>query len=120
MKHPNTQIQKRQDEFLQNCPDGEREYHARIFRIGNASIHYQNLAFSSTFDDEKLKIYYLEWLEGLPVNIRTAMEKKGFDNCKTMLPFTRYINERGNDIGMDAWMKEHISEEDYKYYKGDR
>ena len=33
-----------------------------------------------------------------------------------MVPFTRYVNER-TDIGMDEWMKDHLSSEDYKNYK---
>jgi hypothetical protein len=44
------------------------------------------------------------------------MEEKGFEYCKNVLPFTRYVNER-SDIGMDDWMKEHLSEDDYKMYK---
>jgi len=44
------------------------------------------------------------------------MKKQGFEACKSTLPFTRYVNER-RDIGMDEWMKQHLSEEDYKTYK---
>lgn len=36
---------------------------------------------------------------------------------KNMIPFIQYVNER-NDIGMDAWMRENLSEEDYAYYCG--
>lgn len=44
------------------------------------------------------------------------MRRLGFEGCKTMVPFTRYVNER-TDIGMDEWMKDHLSSEDYKNYK---
>ena len=61
MKHPNPLIQKKQDEFLNNWPDGEREYHARIFRIGNASIHYPLgkpfFIFSATHKAEYLSLF---------------------------------------------------------------
>ena len=114
MKHPNPKIQKKQDDFLTKCPENEREVHARIFRLGNATIYYHQLAAAT--NDETLQLYFQEWLEELPVHIRMDMEKKGLENCKSMLPFTRYVNER-SDIGMDEWMKEHLSEEDYTYYK---
>ncbi len=37
MKHPDPKIQKKQEEFLKNCPPKDREFHARLFRIGNTS-----------------------------------------------------------------------------------
>lgn len=43
------------------------------------------------------------------------MKQQGLAICKTALPFLRYVNER-EGIGMDEWMKEHLSEEDYEYY----
>jgi protoporphyrinogen oxidase len=51
----------------------------------------------------------------LPANIKKDMKLKGFEACKMMLPFTRYVNER-QDIGMGEWMKHHLSAEDYEYY----
>ena len=114
MKHPNPKIQKNQDDFLEKCPENEREFHARIFRIGNATIYYHRLADCA--NDTTLRLYFREWLEGLPVHIREDMERKRWEKCKTMLPFTRYVNECSN-IGMDEWMKEHLCEEDFAYYK---
>jgi hypothetical protein len=61
-------------------------------------------------------LYFDEWLCGLQENIKDIMRSKGFEGCKTILPFTRYVNER-NDVGMDEWMKENLSDEDYKAYK---
>lgn len=43
------------------------------------------------------------------------MKEKGIDYCRNAMPFTRYVNER-NDRGFRDWMKEHLSEEDYRYY----
>ena len=34
----------------------------------------------------------------------------------SILPFTRYINDR-NDIGMDEWMRNHLTDADYSAYK---
>ena len=44
------------------------------------------------------------------------MKILGFEACRTMLPFTRYVNER-NDIGMRDWMKEHLSSSDFNYWQ---
>jgi len=113
MQHPDKKIQKKQADFLSQCPESEREYHASIFRTGNAAIIYHQLANQN--NDTVLKSYYEEWLEGLPSGIKEEMKKLGFEKCKSILSFTRYVNER-NDIGMDEWMKEHLSEKDYAEY----
>lgn len=114
MKHPNPDKQKSQDEFLKKCTNEEREFHARLFRIGNTLYAYhQNTA---AVKDKDLLFYYKEWLQGLPPHISEDMKKQGFDNCKTMLPFTRYVNER-LDYGLTDWMEDHLSEEDFKYYQ---
>lgn len=113
MKHPNTECQKKQEEFLKNCPEEEREFHARLFRYGNAAYAYHQQACST--NEKRQREYYEEWLQGLTPDIATDMKKKGFEQCKKMLPFTRYVNER-NDYGMRDWMLEHLSEEDYSYY----
>lgn len=113
MKHPNIDIQKRQIQFLENCSADERPFHAQLFRIGNAAYHYHQMANTNEEISEK---YFFEWLVGLPSGIQKDMEKKGFEACKSILSFTRYVNER-RDIGMDEWMKEHISKEDYAAFK---
>lgn len=113
MLHPDVECQKTQEKFLSQCSESDREFHAPIFRIGNAAYIYHRLSFET---DEKLLVsYYREWLEGLPSGIREDMKKKGFEECKTMFSFTRYVNER-NDIGKDEWMKQHLSESDYQTY----
>jgi hypothetical protein len=112
MKHPLKKCQKSQAEFLSKCPPEERAMHEYIFRVGNATYIYHQLA-DKEVDEKTQRKYYEEWLEGLPKNISKDMQKKGFKICKTNLSFTRYINER-TDVGMDEWMRNHISEEDYK------
>lgn len=114
MKHPNPKCQRKQEEFLKNCPEEEREEHARFFRYGNAAYIYHQLA-DEPKNKDSLKLYYEEWLQGLPPKIAKEMKAKGFEYCKTSMPFTRYVNER-TDNGMRDWMKEHLSEEDYNYY----
>lgn len=114
MKHPDPKYQKNQEDFLKQCPEEQKEFHERFFRIGNAAFVYHQHATS--VPDQVAGKYFQEWLEGLPDNIRRDMQKKGFEACKTMLPFTRYVNER-TDIGMDEWMKMHLSNEDYAAWR---
>ena len=117
MEHPNEQQRKYQAKFLIECPAEWKEFHERIFRIGNAGYIYHQLAFETS--EKTSEEYYDEWLEGLPDNIRESMKKRGFEENKYSLPFTRYVNER-NDVGMKEWMKEHLSEADYQYYISDK
>jgi hypothetical protein len=108
VKHPNQDIQKNQEQFLNSCPAEEKEFHSRLFRIGNAAYCYYQLAGSDEIPEE----YFTEWLDGLPEPIRLDMKKKGFAACKSILPFTRYVNER-RDVGMNEWMRGNLSNEDY-------
>ncbi len=111
MKHPNPQINEYQRQFLEKCNPEIKDFHERLFRVGNATFVYHQKAYSK----EIPKQYFNEWLEGLPEPIRTDMEKRGFEGCKTVLSFTRYVNER-RDVGMNKWMKEHLSVEDFEYW----
>jgi len=109
MKHPEEKYNKNQAKYLEKCSPEQREFHAQLFRIGNATYRYHQLATESEPTEE----YYFEWLQGLPENIRKDMKERGFEGCKNILSFTRYVNER-NDIGMDEYLKENLSPEDFK------
>ena len=115
MKHPDPKCQENQEEFLRNCPPEEREFHARNFRYGNAAYIYHQQA-NVPKNKDSLKLYYEEWLRGLPPQIAADMKEYGLEKCKTMLSFTRYVNER-TDVGFDDWMRENLSEDDYAYFK---
>tara|TARA_B100000953_G_scaffold22807_1_gene18826 strand:- start:6 stop:377 length:372 start_codon:yes stop_codon:yes gene_type:complete len=112
MKHPNKKQQEAQANFLENLPEEEREEHARLFRFGNVSFRYHQRAEQM----EPTETDFNEWLTGLPEPIRSDMQKRGFEACKGVISFTRYVMEK-NDIGMDKWMENNLSYEDYKEYK---
>ena len=112
MEHPLEKYRISQKKFLESCPPEERDWHAQFFRIGNATFSYHQLAANS----EPTIEYFKEWLEGLPENIRKDMEEKGFEECKSVLPFTRYVNER-NDVGLDQFLKENLTIQDYEAHK---
>lgn len=111
MEHPNKEIQANQKEFLSKLDEAQRAEHARLFRVGNATYRYHR----SAEQHEPTEIDYREWLEGLPELIRKDMGKKGFDKCKGILSFTRYVNEK-NDVGMDEWMRQNLNKEDFEFY----
>lgn len=110
MKHPNPIIQKRQRDLLLQCPVDEREYFETFLRIGNACYVYNQLAYDTS--PAFLEMCYHEWLEILQPKIREAMEEFGFDYCKNMFPFTRYVNEC-KDVGLKEWLKQHLSAKDF-------
>jgi len=111
MDHPIEEQNKIQKAFLEKLPSKDRPYHKKLFSIGNASIRYHMLSN----EYEPTETDFKTWLEGLPEPIKTDMKERGFESCKTHLPFTRFVLER-RDIGMDAWMKEHLTKSEYKFY----
>ncbi len=111
MEHPFKEQQENQKKFLAELPADLREEHAQLFRIGNATFCYHRLADQQEPNENDFK----DWLEGLPDNIKKDMKTKGFQECKGILSFTRFVNEK-NDIGMGEWMKQNLSLEDYKSY----
>lgn len=68
MRHPIEKYNERQDEVLASLPAGQREYMARMFRIGNATYSYYNrakeLAVFDAADQQTTPAEdLLEWLE---------------------------------------------------------
>lgn len=112
MKHPNKKQRQNQENFLSQLPEEDREEHARLFRFGNASYIYHQEAE----DLEPTETDFEEWLTGLPENMRNGMKERGFESCKSVLSFSRYVMEK-NDIGMKEWMKKHLSEDDFREYE---
>ena len=114
MKHPNPAIQQTQERFLASCPDDSKAFHAQLLRLGNAALCYHQLALNGQVVTEE---DFAHWLEGLCPQMREQMKKDGFEKCRTYLPFIRHVMER-RDIGMDAWMQQYLSLEDYQVWKG--
>lgn len=110
VKHPLEQKNINQENFIQSISENEREYHELLFSYGNAVYIYYSLDIEPTLQD------YEEWLDGLDEVIRLDMENKGFEKCKMILSFTRYVRER-KDIGMEGFVKEKMGIEEYKKYE---
>lgn len=116
MRHPIEEQNRQQAKFLEGMDTKERSFHARLFRIGNASYCYYQ---RTKGDIEPTHQYFEEWLTGLPENIKSDLKTKSFESCKTHIPFLRYVMER-NDIGMDEWMGNHLSEADYNWWQSQK
>jgi hypothetical protein len=110
VKHPLEQYNTAQENFISNISDQDKEYHSLLFSYGNASYLYHHLPIESTFED------YTEWLEGLNENMRKDMQTKGFEACKNILSFTRYVREK-RDIGMEDFVIERMGTEEYSKFK---
>lgn len=113
MQHPNKKQREIQAQFLSELPEEQREEHARLLRFGNDSYIYHKEAKALN----PTEIDFEEWLVALPKYVRNNMKILGFELCKDIISFNRYVLEK-NDIGMDEWMKKHLSTDDYnEYYK---
>jgi hypothetical protein len=106
-KNTNANSNKYQEEFLKNCPPEDRRFHELLFTHGNITSRYHTDAkrLVPTLEDWK------EWLTGLPEVVSKHMKEKGFEECKSVLSFTRYVMEK-NDIGIDEYISLHMDKED--------
>ena len=110
VKHPLEKQNLNQENFIQSIAEDDREYHELLFSYGNAVYIYNSLEIEPTLVD------YEEWLEGLSDSIKEDMKNRGFENCKTILSFTRYVREK-SDIGMEEFVKEKMGSSDFEKYQ---
>lgn len=68
MRHPIEKYNKQQAAVLASLPKGQREYMARMFRIGNATYCYYNHikdlpAFGDSHEQVASSVDLVDWLE---------------------------------------------------------
>lgn len=112
VKHLLEQYRQSQEAFLAGCPPEERCYHTLLFAYGNSTYRYHQEAQDYTPTEAD----YQEWLQGLSLAMQPKIREKGFEECRTLLPFTRYVMEK-NDVGMEAYVRELMGEEAYAAFK---
>lgn len=78
-----------------------------LARINRVILQYYALAEPYKTEDN-----FRTWLQTLIPAIRFHFEEQGFEKHKNSLPFMRFILEL-NDLGMDAFLKDELSNEDY-------
>lgn len=111
-QHPHAKYHAQQLQTLRELPEGQREETARLFRLGNASYRYHQLAAAA----EPTETDFEEWLTGLPDGMRRAMQREGFEQCRTSQSFTRYVLEK-RDVGYDDFLKSILSPADWAYQR---
>lgn len=112
VKHPLNHCNLHQEEMIRNLPDEQKDSNELLFSFGNATYRYH----SSAHDKEPTIEDYNEWLEGLEQPVKKGMQDRGFESCKTVLSFTRYVVEK-NDVGMDEYVRNLMGEQDYDCYR---
>jgi hypothetical protein len=110
-RHPLDKYHQSQLGFLAALPEAQRAYHARLFRLGNASYRYQQQAAGEVTEDD-----FRHWLEGLSEKMRAAMARDGFEASKNSLPLRRHALER-RDLGYNAFLQAILSPEDWAYHQ---
>ena len=113
-RHPLDQYHQAQLHTLRQLPAAQRAEMARLFRFGNATYRYQQLATDDVTEDD-----YRHWLEGLPAKMRQAVERDGFEKSRTCLPLRRHALER-RDVGQDAFIQFLLSPEDWAAWQASR
>lgn len=107
--HPNPEKRKAQSEFLDRCPPEEKRFHELMFMFGNVTYRYHHEAkgYKPSMED------WREWISGLNEPIKSDMEKRGFEQGRSILAFTRYVMEK-NDVGLEEYLKQHIDSKDFE------
>lgn len=110
--HPDPSCAKSQADFLASCRPEEKHINELLFKYGNVVIHYHQKSgeFKPSHSDWK------EWIEGLGEPMKTHFRNDGFEKCKGVLSFTRYVNEK-NDIGLVEFVKQHMDPKEYAEIK---
>lgn len=108
VKHPNEALNASQNKFLESLSKEEKVKHALLFSYGNAAFKYHSLKIEPNMVD------YNEWIEGLKEPIKSGMSEMGFEKCKGVFSFTRYVREK-NDIGMVEFLKKEMGTDFDKY-----
>ena len=97
VKHPLGHCNKTQEEKIKQLPGDQRRFQELFYSYANATYRYHQLACEHGPTEQG----YEEWLEGLPEYVARDMRNKGFGGCRTILSFTRYVNEK-HDVGLEA------------------
>lgn len=112
MTHPDPDVNEYQNNFLSSCAADKKRMHELMFKVGNATYRYHQQAKKFPMTEEIWK----QWIEGLQEPVKSGMQAKGFEECKTVLAFTRYVNEL-NDLGLDQYLRDNIDPKDLEEYE---
>lgn len=83
----------------------------RLLRIGNTCNEYYRQLNAKHLTEEEFKL----WIESLEEPMKSSFKDKGLDSCRGVLNFQRFILEL-QDIGLDEYLKNNLTEEDFSYW----
>ena len=75
-------------------------------------------AFYIQAEAEPAPQHFEDWLNSLEEPMKGSFRERGFEACKGVLSFRRFVAER-NNLDMDAYMRQHLSAEDYTFWQQD-
>lgn len=82
---------------------------AQLLRIGHVAVSFYRQV-------EPEQRHFEIWTQTLKEPMRSFLLKKGFEACKGMLNFRRFVAEL-NDTRLKEHMKTNLSPEDYWYWQ---
>ena len=82
-----------------------------LLRIGRATTDYYKQLNRNELTDKDFNL----WIESLEEPMRSSFKNKGLDNCRGVLNFQRFILEL-QDKGLDEYLKNNLTDEDFSYY----
>lgn len=84
----------------------------QLQRIGRASRDYYSQIEPADLTEEDFSL----WIDSLDEPMKTGFSNRGLNECRGVLNFLRFILEL-NDYGMDEYMRNELTEEDYQYWR---
>ncbi|MCF2501375.1 hypothetical protein [Dyadobacter chenhuakuii] len=109
--HWDPMLQARQAAALAALPEDQRDFMAFMFRTTNVSAYYYNQHGAEPCLED-----FADWLECLDPVIANKLRVEGFERHRSSLSLRRHAAER-KDLGLDEYMREHLSEQDYNRWK---
>ena len=84
----------------------------RLLRIGRITTGYYKQLNTQELTEKDFKL----WIESLEEPMRGVINKKGLEDCRGVLNFQRFILEL-QDKGLDEYLKNNLTEEDFNFYR---
>ena len=81
-------------------------------KFSKAITEYYKQLDSSSISIQEFNL----WIDGLEEPMRKYFKAKGIESCRELLSLQRFILER-RDIGLDDYLKERLTEEEFIAYK---
>ena len=112
VKHPEPSRNTAQEIIIRQFPEEERRFYELFFSYSNASRIYH----LETPEQEPTRYDFRQWLAKLSEPIRIAFEVSGFEECRLLPDFIRYIHEKRH-LEEEEFICSLMDEENYQEYR---